>query len=110
MRRQRNMAQIKEQIKTPEKELYKMEMRKLSDTQFITPVIRMLKELSEDFSSTKKMESETEDTIIEMKNNFQGTVNWIKLRIRTMTWNIRKKKNHHTEQQEEKGFQKMRIV
>ena len=33
MRRQRNMAQVKEQIKTPEKELNKMEMNNLSDYQ-----------------------------------------------------------------------------
>ena len=31
MRRQRNMAQMKEQIKTPEKELNKMEISNLSD-------------------------------------------------------------------------------
>ena len=47
------MAQIKEQIKTPEKELNKMEVRNLSDAEFRTLVIRMLKELSEDLSSIK---------------------------------------------------------
>ena len=46
MRRQRNMAQMKEQIKTPEKELSKMEIASLSDAEFKTLVIRMLKELS----------------------------------------------------------------
>ena len=45
MRRQRNMVQIKEQIKTPEKELNKMDRSKLLDTEFKTLVIRMLKEL-----------------------------------------------------------------
>ena len=54
MRRQRNMAQMKEQIKTPEKELNKMEISNLSDVEFETLVIRMLKELSEDLSSIKK--------------------------------------------------------
>ena len=54
MRRQRNMAQMKEQIKTPEKELRKMEISNLSDAQFKIVVIRMLKELSEDLSSIKK--------------------------------------------------------
>ena len=53
MRRQRNMAQMKEQIKTPEKELNKMEISNLSDVEFKTLVIRMLKELSEDLSSIK---------------------------------------------------------
>ena len=54
MRRQRNMAQMKEQIKTPEKDLNKMEISNLSDAEFKTLVIRMLKELSEDFNSIKK--------------------------------------------------------
>ena len=48
MKRQRNMAQMKEQIKTPEKELNKMKISNVSDAEFKTLVIRMLKELSED--------------------------------------------------------------
>ena len=36
MRRQKNVAQMKEQIKTPEKELNKMEISNLSDTEFKT--------------------------------------------------------------------------
>ena len=44
MRRQKNRAQMKEQNKTPEKELNKMEISNLSDTEFKTLVIRMLKE------------------------------------------------------------------
>ena len=47
------MAQIKEQIKTPEKQLKEMETNNLSDAEFKTQVIRMLKELSEDFNSIK---------------------------------------------------------
>ena len=53
MRRQRNMAQIKEQIKTPEKDLDEIEISKLSDAGFETLVIRILKELSEKLSSKK---------------------------------------------------------
>ena len=56
MRRQRNMAQMKEQIKTPEKEQNK-EISNLSDAEFKTLVIRMLKELSEDLNSIKKIQS-----------------------------------------------------
>ena len=63
---------MKEQIKTPERELSKMEISNLSDAEFKTLVIRMLKELSEDISSIKKTYSETNDTLIEMKNNLQG--------------------------------------
>ena len=53
-RRQRNMAQMKEQLKTPEKELNEMEKSNLSDAEFKTLVMRVLKELSEDLSSIKK--------------------------------------------------------
>ena len=63
------MAQMKEQIKTPEKELNKMDISNLSDAEFKTLVIRMLKELSEDLSSIKKTQSEMKDTLIEIKNN-----------------------------------------
>ena len=52
-RRQRNMVQTKERIKT-EKELNEMEISSLSDAKFKILVIRMLKELSEYLSSMKK--------------------------------------------------------
>ena len=64
MRRQRNMAQIKEQIQTPEKELNKMEISNLSDAEFKTLVIRIFKELSEDLNSIKKIQSKRKDTLI----------------------------------------------
>ena len=57
------MAQMKEQNKTPEKELNKMEISSLSDAAFKTLVIRMLKELSEDLSSIKKIQSDMKYTL-----------------------------------------------
>ena len=63
------MAQMKEQIKTPEKELNEMEISNLSDAGFKTLVITMLKELSENLSSIKKIQPEAKDTLIEIKNN-----------------------------------------
>ena len=71
MRRQRNMAQMKGQIKTPENELNKMEISNLSDAEFKTLVIRMLKELSEDLNSMKKLQSEIMDTLMEIKNTYR---------------------------------------
>ena len=53
MRRQRNVAQMKGQIKTEGKELNEMEISNLSDAEFKTLVIRMLKELSEDLNSIR---------------------------------------------------------
>ena len=55
MRRQGNMAQMKEQNKTPEKELNKMEISNLPDAEFKTLVIRMLKEHSKDLNNIKKI-------------------------------------------------------
>ena len=72
MRRQRNMAKIQEWDKTAEKELNIMEISNLSDAEFQTLFIRMLKELSEDLSSIKKIQSEMKDSLIEIKNNLQG--------------------------------------
>ena len=69
------MAQMKKQIKTPEKELNEMEISNLSDAAFKTLVMRMLKELSEDLNSIKKMQSETMDILIEIKTNLQGCTN-----------------------------------
>ena len=65
------MAQMKEQIKTQEKDLNKMEVSNLSDAEFKTLFIRMLKELSEYFNSITTIHLETKNTLIEMKNNSQ---------------------------------------
>ena len=46
-----------------------MQISHLSDAEFKTLVIRMLKDLIEDLSSIKKTQSEMKDTLIEIKNN-----------------------------------------
>ena len=80
------MAQVKDQIKTLEKELNKMEISNLSDAEFKALVLRMLRELSEDLNSIEKTWSETKNTLIEIKNNLQGNNSeWMKLRIKSMT-------------------------
>ena len=66
------MAQMKEQVKTPEKELNKMEISYISDTEFKIVIIWMLKELGEDPNSINKIQLEMKDTLIEIKNNLQG--------------------------------------
>ena len=50
----KNMAQMKEQNKTPDKELNKMEISNLSDVEFKILIIRMLKELIGYYNSIKK--------------------------------------------------------
>ena len=71
MRRERNVTQMKEQIRTPEKKLNEMEISNLSDAEFKTLVMRVLKELSEDLSSIKKdpVRNEGRNKLIEIKNN-----------------------------------------
>ena len=92
-KRKRNMAQMKEQIKTPVKELNEMELSNLSDAKSKILMIRMLKELSEDLNSIKKIQSEMKDILIEIKNNLPGKiVKCIKPRIKSMLWNKRKQK------------------
>ena len=49
-----------------------MKISSLSDAEVKTLVIRMFKELSEDVNSLKQIQSETKDTLIEIKNNLQG--------------------------------------
>ena len=63
---------MKEKNKKTGKELKKMEISNPSDAEFKTLVIRMPKELSEDLSSIKKIQSEMKNTLIEIKNNLQG--------------------------------------
>ena len=73
MSRERNMAQMKEQIKTPEKELNEMEISYLTDAEFETLVIRMLKELTGYLNSIKETWVEMKVTLSEIKKNLQGT-------------------------------------
>ena len=65
------MVQMKEQIKSPEKELNKIEISNC-DTELKTLVVRMLKELSEDFNGIKKIQSES-------KSQTKGVNNSLKL-------------------------------
>ena len=103
MMRQRKMAQMKEQIKTPEKELNKMEISNLSHAQLKILVIKKLKELSENFNSIKKIQSETKDTLIEIQKNLHGNnsrVNEAENQINDMEH--KEAKNNQSEQEEKR--------
>ena len=105
------MAQVKEQIKTQEKEINKMEISNLSDAEFKTLVIRMLKELSEDLNSQKFIQSEMKDTLVEIKYNLEGKnsrVDEAENQINDLEH--KEPKNNQSEQQEEKKSKKVRIV
>ena len=66
------MAQVKEQIKTPEKKkkVSDKEIDNLSDAEFKTLVIRMLAKLTE---PSHKMKEQMKATQSEIKQNIQGT-------------------------------------
>ena len=57
---------MKEEIKTPGKELSKMEIANLSDAEFKTLVIRMLRDLTE---YGKHIREEMKATLSEIKKN-----------------------------------------
>ena len=64
------MAQMKEQTKTPKKELSDKEIVNLSDAEFKTLVIRMLTEM---VYYACKIEDKVKAMQCEIKNNIQGT-------------------------------------
>ena len=68
--RQRNMSQMKEQSKTPERELSNEDIANLCAGEFKTLVIKILTELIE---TGRKMKEQMKDTQGEMKQNIQGT-------------------------------------
>ena len=81
------MAQMKEQMKTPEKELSDKEIGNPSDAEFKTLVIRMLTELIE---LGRKMKEEMKATQSEIKQN-EPTVKERKPGLKSMIWNKKKK-------------------
>ena len=83
------MAQMKKQIKIPEKEQSNKELERLSDAEFKTLVIRMLTEM---VGYGHKMEEKVKAMQSEIKKNIQGTNSeGRKLGLKSTVW-IRKKK------------------
>ena len=94
-----------------QKKLKKMEISSLADAEFKTLVIRMLKELNEDLSSIKKIQSETKDIPIETKNNLQGNNSRENEPEKSMIWNIKKQKTIMQNKRKKKSeSKKTRIV
>ena len=71
----------------------------------------MLKELSEDIGSIKKIQSERKDSLIEIKNNLQGNNNRMdEAKNRINNWDIRKQNTTTQENKKEKESKKLRTV
>ena len=85
--RQRNMAQMKKQIKTPEKELSHEETANLSDAEFKTLVIRMLTEMIWVLLQVEEVKAMQN----EIKIYREPTVKGRKLGLKSMIWRRRKK-------------------
>ena len=98
------MAQMKEQSKTPKRELSDEEIANLSDGEFKALVIKMLTELIE---LGRKIKEQMKDTQSEIKQNIQGTSSGRK-EIRTQINNLEQKEeiNIQPEQNEETRIQK----
>ena len=98
------MAQMKEQNKTPAKELSEMEIADLSDAEFKTLVIRILKDLIE---NGKSISEEMKATLNEMKKNPQGTNSEEKeARVQINKLEHKEEINIQPEQNEETRIQK----
>ena len=84
------MTQKKEHIKAPEKiQLSDEEIANLSDTEFKTLVVRMLRNM---FEYGCKIEDKVKSMQIEMKRNVQGiNSEGRKLRLKSTVWTKRKK-------------------
>ena len=98
------MAQMKEQCKTPKRELSDEEIANLSDGEFKALVIKMLTDLIE---VGQKMKEQMKDTPNEIKQNIQGT-NSDRKETRTQINNLEQKEeiNIQPEQNEETRIQK----
>ena len=90
---------MKEQSKTPERELSDEEIANLSDGEFKALVIKMLTEL---IKLGQKMKEQMKDTQSEIKQNIQGT-NSDRKETRTQSNNLEQKEeiNIQLEQNEE---------
>ena len=82
-----------------------MEMNNLSDAEFKTLFIRMLKEISEHLS-IEKIQSEMKYTLIETKNNLQGNNN----RVDEAEGQINDLEHKEAKSKKKKESKKVRIV
>ena len=89
-----------------------MEISNLSDAEFKSLVIRMLKELSEDLRAQKKIQSEMKEALGEMKNNLkETTVEWMKLENQINDLEHKEAKNTTNQNnKKKKESTKMKIV
>ena len=106
------MAQMKEQNKTPEKDLNEMEISNISDAEFKILVIRMLKKLTGYCNSIKKTQAEMKVALSEIKKNLQGTNSGedeAEIQTNDLEHKEEKKKTFNQNSKKKKIFKKTRI-
>ena len=95
---------MKEEIKAPEKPQLGKEIANLSDAQFKTLVIRMLKELVE---FGHKLDEKMKAMLRETKENVQGTnMMGRKLELKSMVWTRRKKETSNQKRMKKQDSKK----
>ena len=82
MKRQRNTAQMKEQIRSTEVQINEEKIGKLSEKEFRIMIVKMIKNLekmqkmqesiNKDSEELRNKHTETNDTIAEIKNTIEG--------------------------------------
>ena len=78
-----------------------MEISNLSDAEFKTLIIKVLKEFSQDLRGIQKIQSEMKDTLIEIKNILQGNNSRVDRDENQINDLEHKEAKSHTKQQEE---------
>ena len=106
--KRKKMAQMKEQIKAPEKiQLSEEDIANLSDTQFKTLVIRILQGLTGYFDKIKKTQGAMKVALCEIKKNLQETKSDGKeTRIKLNSWEHKEERNIEPEKNEETRIRK----
>ena len=101
------MAQMKEQIKAPEKiELSYEEIAHLSDAEFKTLIIRMLTELAE---YGRKLEEKMKAVLSEIRKMYrETTVTGRKPGLKSAMWTRRKKETFIQNRMKKQEFKKVR--
>ena len=98
---------MKEQNKNPDKEINKVEISNLSDAEFKTMFIRMLKDLIRYFNSIKMIQTEMKVKLHEIKKTLQRINNGVNEAKNQITdLKHKKEKDIQSEQQEETRLKK----
>ena len=98
MKRQRNTAQMKEQLRNTEVQINEEKRGKLPEKEFRIVIVKMIKNLenkmekmqetiNKDLEELKNKHTETNNTITEIKNTLEGE--YLKQKNKSVSWKIK---------------------